>query len=791
MNAIMGKLLVPHYKEYLAVSRDLLILETSLDVQRFTDCDNQVMPGKDVRLGFPELIGVEDDLIDILQGRQKSFELKGIARFNEPSSPFYIDLYITTWENGLIVLLEDSTERMLLEQRLIHTNNNTNLLLKKLTASRNYVDKILMSIVDALFVTTESGSIITVNQATIDLFGYSLEELIGQPISKIITDENFFLQTQEQNPLSQSEFLKDDSLVCHTKTGKKLTVAFSFSVIETEIQGLQNFVYIGRDSTQRQRCEQLLFVEHTTTRILASSTTLDQATTEILSAICSNLEWDLGEFWSVDPLINVLQLSSSWHNKPRNLPFELVSRQITFSPGVGLPGRVWASGQPAWINDVVHDENFRRTKSAIVDELHCAFGFPIKCGSEVKGVMTFFSHKILEAQSDLLTMMAVIGSQIGQFILRFQAEAALRESEERFQTFMNNSPAVAFMKDELGRLVYINETFERVLHVKNADLLGKTDFDFLPEETAKQVRENDILVLSTGKTAQIIETVPTPDGCLHQWLVFKFPFQDGGGRQLVGGVGVDITESKLLEQQLFEEKELAQVTLQSIGDAVITTDASGQIKYLNPIAEKITGWSLLDAQKLPLAEVFRVIDETTRQLVENPVEKALRSGSIVKLTKDSVLISRNGTEIPIDDSAAPIRTKDGQIVGAVMVFQDVSQTRSMARQLSWQATHDALTGLFNRSEFEHRLELALSSAKRENQQHALCYLDLDRFKIINDTCGHIAGDELLRQVTTMFQSLVRSSDTLARLGGDEFGILLEGCPLEPALRIANTVVQLH
>ena len=189
----MGKLLVPHYKEYLAVSHDLLILETSECVQQFTDCDDQVMPGKDVRLGFPELIAVEDYLINILQGQQKSFELKGIARFNEPSSPFYIDLYITSYENGLIVLLEDSTERILLEQRLIHKNNKTNLLLKNLTADRNYVDKILMSIVDALFVTTQSGSIITVNQATIDLFEYSQEELIGQPISKIITDAHTFV----------------------------------------------------------------------------------------------------------------------------------------------------------------------------------------------------------------------------------------------------------------------------------------------------------------------------------------------------------------------------------------------------------------------------------------------------------------------------------------------------------------------------------------------------------------------------------------------------------------------
>ncbi|MUH00154.1 EAL domain-containing protein [Scytonema sp. UIC 10036] len=254
-------------------------------------------------------------------------------------------------------------------------------------------------------------------------------------------------------------------------------------------------------------------------------------------------------------------------------------------------------------------------------------------------------------------------------------------------------------------------------------------------------------------------------------------------------IGRDTTESKRLEKALYEEKELAQVTLQSIGDAVITTDAIGQIKYMNPIAEQMTRWPLADARGKVLTEILKIINETTRETVENPVEKALSSGSIVNLARDSILIARDGSEVPIDDSAAPIRDREGQIIGAVLVFQDVSQTRSMAHQLSWQASHDPLTGLFNRREFERRLELALNIGTTQNQQHALCYLDLDRFKIVNDTCGHLAGDELLRQVTALFQNQIRASDTLARLGGDEFVILLECCPLEPALRIANTILQ--
>ncbi|MBF2063008.1 MAG: EAL domain-containing protein [Calothrix sp. C42_A2020_038] len=368
-----------------------------------------------------------------------------------------------------------------------------------------------------------------------------------------------------------------------------------------------------------------------------------------------------------------------------------------------------------------------------------------------------------------------------------EALRALRESEERFKAFMNNSPTVAFMKDSLGRFVYVNKTLERKFNIKFADLYLKTDFAWLPKEIAKQLHKNDLEVLSKGKTIQVIETVPNIDGCLNQWLVFKFPFQDSCGERLVGGVAIDITEQKLLEQELFEEKELAQVTLNSIGDAVITTDAYGNIKYLNPVAEKITGWSFCDAKRKPIEKVFRVINEINQESIENPVEEALSSHNSC-LNKEYTLITRDGSEVAIDYSAAPICAKNGEVIGAVIVLQDVSHKRSIARQLSWQATHDALTRLLNRSEFERRLTHVLNN-NTENHQNTLLFLDLDRFKVVNDTCGHIAGDELLQQVTALFQDSIRCSDTLARLGGDEFAILLESCPLDSALRIANNIVQ--
>jgi diguanylate cyclase (GGDEF)-like protein/PAS domain S-box-containing protein len=243
------------------------------------------------------------------------------------------------------------------------------------------------------------------------------------------------------------------------------------------------------------------------------------------------------------------------------------------------------------------------------------------------------------------------------------------------------------------------------------------------------------------------------------------------------------------EKSLFAEKERAQVTLASIGDAVITTDVVGNIHFLNGVAEELTGWSNAEAIGMPLHQVFRIINEVTREPAVNPVEVVLRQGIIVGLANHTILVRRDGSELNIEDSAAPIRDREGDIIGVVLVFHDVSKAHEMARQMSWAATHDSLTGLYNRGEFERRLQaLAQHDIGNTARRHALLYIDLDQFKVVNDTCGHAAGDQMLCQISALMQSRMRESDTLARLGGDEFGILLENCPLEHAARIAEGVL---
>ncbi|WP_299491908.1 PAS domain S-box protein [Acaryochloris sp. IP29b_bin.137] len=247
----------------------------------------------------------------------------------------------------------------------------------------------------------------------------------------------------------------------------------------------------------------------------------------------------------------------------------------------------------------------------------------------------------------------------------------------------------------------------------------------------------------------------------------------------------DITDRKAIEQELFREKELAQVTLQSIGDAVITTDAQGQVHHLNAAAEQLTGWTFLEAKGLPIHDVFKVIHETTRQPSRQLIDAILTTGETTISEHQTLLIAQDGTEYAIDHSAAPIRDRNANILGIVVVFRDVSQSRQLSQQMTWQANHDSLTGLVNRYQFEQILQQALSTAHRDQLQHVLCYLDLDQFKIVNDTCGHAAGDELLQQVAQLFKCIIRSTDIVARLGGDEFGLLLHQCSIERAQVIAE------
>ena len=254
------------------------------------------------------------------------------------------------------------------------------------------------------------------------------------------------------------------------------------------------------------------------------------------------------------------------------------------------------------------------------------------------------------------------------------------------------------------------------------------------------------------------------------------------------GYLLDITERKNSEFELEQARERALVTLHSIADAVITTDVNGQIEYLNPKAEEITGWESTIARGLPLGRVLCLFDKDSRELLVEPVRQCQLTGGTVKSNGDNIFKRHDGREYAIQYAASPILLDEGVPLGVILVFHDVTETRNMERVITYQATHDALTGLMNRSKFEARLGLAIRSAQQLGEIHVLCFLDLDQLKIINDTCSHESGDTLLRNVTELLQGCLRESDILARLGGDEFGIILNYCTLEDAAELAGKML---
>ena len=449
-------------------------------------------------------------------------------------------------------------------------------------------------------------------------------------------------------------------------------------------------------------------------------------------------------------------------------------------------------GRQVLVADVAKDPFWEsRRDDALTAGLRAAWSTPIKAanGKTLGALGVFHGVPGLPTRRDS-EIMEHAAQLAGIAIDRRLAEDALRASESKFRGLFEAIAEGVYQSGREGRLLSVNPAFVAMLGYGSAEELyalpSVVQLYWNPTDRAEFMHR----VESEGEIRNAEFLMRRRDGQQLVILENARAVRDAANR-VVGyeGTIANITERKRAEQAVFAEKERAQVTLQSIGDAVISTDAEGRIEYINPIAEALTAWSLDEARGRPLADVLNLVNEITREPIENPLMCALGRNEAGVPADHSVLITRSGQEVAIQESAAPICDRQGRVIGAVIVFHDVTKERRLKRALSYQASHDALTGLINRREFDNRLHAAVLSAQRGEGSFALLYIDLDQFKVVNDTCGHQAGDRLLRDVTGLLQTRVRASDTIARLGGDEFGVLLEGCTLEQATRIAEGVRQ--
>lgn len=367
----------------------------------------------------------------------------------------------------------------------------------------------------------------------------------------------------------------------------------------------------------------------------------------------------------------------------------------------------------------------------------------------------------------------------------------LSVSESRYKAIYNETPVMLHSIDAQGCLVSVSDHWLYMMGYSREEVLGRPSTDFLTPASRERAKEVLAEFYETGTLREVPYQYVRKNGEIFDVSLSATMERDKYNRMFRSlAVSVDVTDRNHTQIELRNEKELLQVTLESIGDGVITTNTEGHVEFLNPVAEGLTGWSLKQARGKSVESIFRIVDEATGQKVANPVHTCLETRTKTRSPQLTRLISAKGETHAIQNSAAPIVDPEGAIQGVVMVFQDVSESRQLMDKIAHQASHDSLTGLLNRREFENRLKNSLASCQNGQEHHVVCYLDLDKFKIVNDTAGHVAGDALLKQISQLLLSNVRNHDSLARIGGDEFGLLLESCPVDKAVEIAEHLVKI-
>ncbi|GMW07408.1 MAG: hypothetical protein AMXMBFR8_22040 [Nevskiales bacterium] len=383
--------------------------------------------------------------------------------------------------------------------------------------------------------------------------------------------------------------------------------------------------------------------------------------------------------------------------------------------------------------------------------------------------------------------LAGLGDTVNRLLDALQTrDRQVRDREALFADLANTMPEAIIVHRE--RIIFANKVAAELLGLTPEQLVGRPVTD-LVRPAYRAMTRNAITKRLAGEVLPDRMEVQLANG--HEtdmWAEVTGGIIDYRGQRAVLSIARDISYRKNIESTLGRGKQQAQITLESIGEGVITADTEGLIDYMNSAAEKLTGALRETAIGKRLTDIVNLIDETDRRDLGDPIQRCLTDRRRVNMGRRAMMLSQaGGKELSIELTASPIKGPGDVLAGAVVIMHDVSEIRGLTKRMSYQATHDALTGLINRREFERRLEEALQSVREQNVAHVLCYLDLDRFKPVNDSCGHIAGDSLLRSVAALIREKVRESDAVARLGGDEFGVLLLGCPLEKARQIADDV----
>jgi diguanylate cyclase (GGDEF)-like protein/PAS domain S-box-containing protein len=381
---------------------------------------------------------------------------------------------------------------------------------------------------------------------------------------------------------------------------------------------------------------------------------------------------------------------------------------------------------------------------------------------------------------------AVAGTVNRLFDALGERDEKIQDRDRMFADFARTIPEIVLIHDE--RILLANDSAAGLIGLDADQLVGRQVADLVKPAYRALFRKTVSRKLAGQSIPEHLEIQLINGNDQGLWVEAQSSTIEYRGAQAILTIARDVSYRKSLEVSLSRSRRQAQYTLESISEGVITTDNEGRIDYMNRAAESMTGADRESASGQQTSDLFALIDEADRRSLGDPVERCLAMRRRVNMGRRALLVSHDGEhEHSIEITASPIKGPSNSISGTVVVFHDVSEIRGLTQQMSYQATHDPLTALINRREFERRLQEAMDLAHAEEIVHMLCYMDLDRFKAVNDSCGHLAGDNMLREVATLIKDQVRDSDFVARLGGDEFGTLLVGCPVEKAGQIAADI----
>jgi|GEM_PF-469940 len=622
-----------------------------------------------------------------------------------------------------------------------------------------YNKALINNMVDGIIIVDSQGDIESINPAASELFGYSAVEIIGHNINQLIQGEDVKKYDHYLNmDLSievASAFSRGRELQGQHKNGKSFPLELAVSRYYHDNDPI--FICVARDISERKQYEQSLLDSRKQYEEITRRFNVTTQTAEL-----GLWEWDIQQN-------------------------QLVWDEVMFSLyGVADRSR-FTSTYDSWKN-ALHPDDLAEcaTATALVLSGQAEYNTEFRVVWQDGSVHYIRARATVERDKDdkPLRMLGINWDVTEQRL----AEKQLRESKILLERAGYVAGVGGWDLDlATSKIIWSDETC-RIHDLPSGYSPSINEaFNFYTPQSRKIIMQSFEDAIAFGKTWDLeLELISVTGRIFWARTVGSIEFENGKPVRLYGAFQ-DVTARKDIERQLEENLQLMQITLDSIADAVITTDTQAKVQWLNPSAEKLTGWTKTDAIGKTLQEIFVIVDEDTRKPTINSVSTCLSEGKVSSLESHTILVSKNGTEYGIEDSASPIRNSQKGIVGAVLVFHDVSMQRRHSNEMNYRATHDALTGLINRAEFESQLEALLQGAQHAHSENALMYIDLDQFKVVNDACGHSIGDQLLIQVTALIQRCVRNQDSVARIGGDEFAVLLEQCDVNHALRVGQSI----